>query len=227
VEAVFVHEGERVHAGQPLLKMNSPTVESGGAGAAAQSDAARYQAFDAEVSRRSIGTAAVTQHAAMRSTRLAADAQALLLLRAPEDGIVMTHDPSVLLHQDVGTGQALLLLAVTGPQIARVFIPASALARIPRDAEVAFSPPGRFSILRLSLPPLEGEAVVLPSGLQAAQDYKGIKLPTFFYTRLLLPEQQRDFPIGMSGQAKIFGARRSFFSRSATVLSNLFRAHVW
>jgi putative peptide zinc metalloprotease protein len=227
VEAVFVREGERVHAGEPLLRVNSPIVESAGAGAAAQSDAARYEAYDAEVSQRSIGTAAATQHAAIRSTRLAADAQALLLLRAPADGIVMTRDPGALLHQDVGSGEALLSLAVTGPEVARVFIPASALAHIPRDAEVAFAPPGRFSILRLSLPPLEGEAVTLPSGLQAAQDYKGIKSPTFFYARLLLPRQQGDFPIGMSGEAKIFGVRRSLFHRSATVLSNLFRAHVW
>lgn len=227
VEAVFVHEGERVRTGEPLLKMSSPTVDSAGAGAAAQSDAARYEAFDAEVSRRSIGTAAANQHAATRSTRLAAEMENLLLLRAPADAMVMTHDPGALLHQNMSGGEALLSLAISGPQFARIFIPASALARIPRNAEIAFAPPGRFSILRLRLPPLEGEAVTLPAGLQAAQDYKGIKPATFFYTRLLLPGEESDLPIGMSGQAKIFGVRRSFFHRVVTVVSNLVRAHVW
>ena len=139
----------------------------------------------------------------------------------------MTHDPGALLQQNVSGGEALLSLAMTGPQVARIFIPASALARIPRNAEIAFAPPGRFSILRLQLPALEGEAVTLPAGLQAAQDYKGIKPATFFYTRLLLPGEKGDLPIGMSGQAKIFGVRRSLFHRAAIVLSNLVRAHVW
>jgi hypothetical protein len=68
---------------------------------------------------------------------------------------------------------------------------------------------------------------MLPPGLQAAQDYKGIKSATFFYARILLPDQEGDLPIGISGEAKIFGARRSLFDRCATVLSNLFRAHIW
>jgi putative peptide zinc metalloprotease protein len=227
VDAVFVREGEHVHVGQPLLKVRSPIIDSARAGAAAQSDAARYEAFDAEVSRRSIGTAAAAQHEAIRSKHLAADMQSLLLLRAPADGTVLTYDPGALLHQDVSSGQSLLSLAVAGPQIARVFIPASALAHIPRKAEVAFALPGSFSILRLPLPPLQGEAVMLPPGLQAAQDYKGIKSATFFYARILLPDQEGDLPIGISGEAKIFGARRSLFDRCATVLSNLFRAHIW
>jgi hypothetical protein len=148
-------------------------------------------------------------------------------LRAPVDGIVLTEDPEGLLHQNVSSGQALLTLADAGPRVARVFVPAVSLERVPRDAEIVLAPPGQFSVIRMSLPALEGDAVTLPAGLVAKQDYKGITLPTFYYARLQLAGDAGELPLGMSGEAKIFGARRSLFQRAATVVMNLVHAHVW
>jgi putative peptide zinc metalloprotease protein len=227
VEAVFVEEGQRVGEGAPLLQVKSALVDSLGAGALALSDAARYQAYDAELARRSIGTAAASQHAAIASTRIASDAEGQLLLRAPTDGTVLTRDPHALLGQSVRGGESLLSLAEDGTRVARVFLPASALERLRPNSEVALALPGRFSILRLPLPGLEGGSVPLPPGLVATQAYKGLQPPTFYYARISLPEADRDLPIGTAGQAKIFGARRSLFARGAMVLSNLVRAHVW
>jgi len=227
VEAVFVQEGERVQAGQPLLQLRSATVDSMRSAAAAQTDAARFRTFGAEVQQQSIGTAAVSESAAARSVHLADTAQALLVVRAPVDGIVLTEDPAALLHQSVSSGQALLALADAGPRVARVFVPAVALERVPHNAEITLAPPGQFSVVHLSLPALEGDAVTLPPGLVATQAYKGITLPTFYYARLPLAGSAADLPIGMSGEAKIFGARRSLFQRAATVVVNLVRAHVW
>jgi hypothetical protein len=87
--------------------------------------------------------------------------------------------------------------------------------------------PGRFSILRMKLAPLGGEPVNLPAGLIARQDYKGIELPVFYSTRMQLPPSADNLPIGISGQARIFGQRRSLARRALTVLLNLVKAHVW
>jgi hypothetical protein len=195
--------------------------------AAAQTDAARYKTFSAEVQQQSIGTAAAGQDAAARTAGLADTARRLLVLRAPVDGIVLTQDPAALLRQNVSSGQALLALAEAGPRVARVFVPAVGLDRVPHDAEVALAPPGEFSVVHLTLPALEGDAVTLPPGLVAMQAYKGITLPTFYYARLPLPRSAGDLPIGMSGEAKVFGARRSLFQRTVATAMNLFRAHVW
>jgi putative peptide zinc metalloprotease protein len=227
IDAVLVHEGEQVHAGQPLLHMTSSTVASIVSAAAAQTRAAQFQAFNAQVRRESIGAAASSQDEAAHVTNLAHTAQSALLLTAPADGIVLTRDPSSLLNQDVASGQPLIALAEAGPRIARIFVPASALNRVPQHAEIALAPAGRFSIIRLQLASMEGEAVTLPPGLVPDQDYKGIVLPTFYWARIPLPASDDLLPIGSAGQAKIFGKRHSLFQRTLTVVLNLFHAHVW
>ncbi len=139
---------------------------------------------------------------------------------------VLTADPASLLNQDVAIGQPLLSLAASGGQVARIFIPASGLDRITPNAEVALVVPGRFSIVRLHLTQMEGEAVALPPGLVAAQEYKGIVLPTFYCARLPV-HAQADLALGIGGHAKIFGERRSLAQRFITALLNLVHAHIW
>ena len=78
----------------------------------------------------------------------------------------------------------------------------------------------------MTLAPLEGEAVNLPPGLIAKQEYKGIELPAFYSTRMQLPPAD-NLPLGAAGTARIFGTRRSLFGRLVTIILNLVRAHVW
>jgi putative peptide zinc metalloprotease protein len=227
INTVLVQEGERVRTGQPLLEMSSDAVASMRSSAAAQTGNAKYQAFAAELGGRSIGTAAAEQSAAARSTGEASEAQSSLVVAAPADGTVLTSDPEALLGQSVASGQSLLELADAGPRIVRVFVPAAALDRIPAHADVALALPGRFTILRIPLAPLGGDAVNLPPGLVAQQDYKGIKLPVFYSASMILPASAGDLPLGISGAAKIFGVRHSLAERFAMVVTNLVRAHVW
>ncbi len=227
VNAVLVRQGESVRAGQPMLTLTSPTAASLRSSAAAQGGDARFQSISRELEGNSIGVAAALQRSAARSSAIAGEAQSSLVVAAPANATVLTSDPGALLDQDVGSGQPLLDLADSGPRIARVFVPVSALDRIPPGAEVALVLPGSFSIVRMSLPPLGGDAVNLPPGLIASQDYKGILLPAFYSARLTLPATAGNPPFGLSGKASIFGARRSLAGRFLTVVLNLIKAHLW
>lgn len=227
VDAVFVHDGETVHAGQPLLKMSSITASAMQSNAVAQTDNASFESFGAQLEGRSIGSAAARQSEAARSAGLAREAQSSLLVNAPVDGTLLTQDPGLLLDQDVGTGQALLRLADAGPRVARIFIPASALERIRTNAEVALVLPGQFHVLRMRLAPPGGDAVVLPKGLIAKQKYKGMTLPVFYCSRIPLPAATGQQLFGVSGEAKIFGARRSIAERILIIGFDVVKAHVW
>jgi len=141
--------------------------------------------------------------------------------------MVLTRDPGALLGQDIGSGQSLLDLADEGPRIVTVYVPVSALDRIPPDAEVALALPGSFSIVRMTLAPAGGDPLTLPPGLVANQGYKGIKLPVFYRARMTLPASAGNPLLGVSGQAKIFGKRRSLAGRVVSIALNLFKAHVW
>jgi putative peptide zinc metalloprotease protein len=227
VEKVFVQEGQAVHAGQPLLAMTSASAASLQSSAEAETAAVRFNAFNAELRGQSVGAAAAAQTAALGSTGLAQEAQSSLLILAPADGTVLTRDPAALLQQNVASGQALLALASDGPRSVRIFVPASALDRIPPRAEVALLPPGSFSVVRLKLATLQGEAVDLPAGLIASQGYKGVVLPTFYSARMELPGSASNLPLGLAGHATVFGERRSLIRRLGSAMLNLVRAHVW
>ena len=235
IDAVYVNEGERVHPGQPLLRLSSTDAAALASSALAASNSADFQSFGAQIQGRSIGSAAASEEAADRSRSLAQEANASLVLKATEEGTVLTADPASLLYRQVGAGEAVLTLAGAAVDSAnaaevesvRLFIPAEALRRIEPGAEVALAPPGQFAILRLKLPPLDGEAVSLPAGLIDRPEYKGIALPTFYTGRLPLPAHSPPLPLGLGGSAKIFGPRRSLFMRAADVVMSTVRAHVW
>ncbi|HEX3969013.1 MAG TPA: biotin/lipoyl-binding protein [Edaphobacter sp.] len=226
VSAIYIKEGDHVAAGQPLLAMSSPAAASMRSASGSQTSSSRFQIFSAELGGSSIGVAAARQNAALHSERLADEAQQSLILSAPVNGIVLTENPGTLLNQDVASGQSLLRVAESGPPILRVFIPVSALDRVPAHAEVAIIPSGRFSVVRMTLGSLEGEAVNLPPGLAPRQEYKGIELPAFYSTRMELPASA-NLPFGTAGTAKIFGTRRSLAGRLVAIIFNLVRAHVW
>jgi putative peptide zinc metalloprotease protein len=226
VTAVFVKEGDLVEVGQPLLAMSSPAAASMRSASDSQTSSAKFQTFSAELGGASIGVGAARQTAAIHSGRLADEAQNSLILTAPINGIVLTENPGALLDQDAGSGQSLLRIAEAGSPVVRIFVPVSALDRVPTGAEVAIIPPGRFFPIRMKLAPLEGEEVNLPPGLVAPQDYKGIELPAFYSTRMQLPPAD-NLPLGTAGTARIFGARRSLFGRLVAVTLNVVRAHVW
>ena len=227
VQEVLVHEGESVRAGQALLTMTSPVADSMTEAAVAQTRDASYQAFNAELQGQSIGPAAAEQNAALGSNQLASEARSSLVVTAPEDAIVVTTDPDALLGQSVGSGHALLDLADAGPRMVRVYVPVSILDRIPPRAEVALALPGSFPIVRMRLAPPGGDAVSLPQGLIHSQEYKGVKMPVFYCSRMTVPAAAGNPPFGMAGEAKIFGERRSLVQRFATSVYDLAKAHLW
>lgn len=227
VSAVLVQEGETVRAGQPLLTMSSPKAAALHSTAAEQTGNARFHAVSAELRGDSIAGVAAQQTESARLSGIAQEAQNALEVRAPVDGIVVTHDPDMLLDREVGSGQALLDLADAGPRLVRVYIPVSTLDRIPPGAEVALVLPDRFSPVRMTLAAPGGNAEALPPGLVSSQNYKGIKMPVFYCSRMVLPAAAGNPPFGISGEAKIFGKRHSIAGRVAILLMNLLKAHVW
>jgi biotin carboxyl carrier protein len=226
IDEVLVKEGQKVRAGEALIHMTSHAAAAMGSAALAETRNVRFKTFDSQVQRQSIGSAAAQQSAAVQMTRLADEAQSSLELISPADGTIVSENPALLVDQNVRDGQPLLRIDGEA-RVVRVFIPASALSRIPPNSEVALALPGRFSLLRLNLPQPTGEPSLLPVGLLAAEKYQGIKLPVFYNSRIPWPATGGDARYGLSGKAVIFGVRRSLGGRIATAFANLAKAHIW
>jgi hypothetical protein len=92
---------------------------------------------------------------------------------------------------------------------------------------VSLQLPSQFAEIHGRLGTMEGSAMPLPPGILAQQQYKGIALPAFYTTRMALGAEGGQIRPGMSGEAKIFGRRRSLAYRLATTFGNVLRTHFW
>ncbi len=172
VDTIAVHEGEQVHSGETLLTLRSNSTESLRSRAEAQTIAARFDAYNSQVSRHTSMPSAARE-TAFRSEKIAEEAQSSLTVRTPIDGIVLTESLEALAGRNIGSGEELLAIADGSGRIARLFVPSAALDRIVPNAEVSLDLPEQFSKLRLQLPRYVARLATLnhgdDSGITSAQ----------------------------------------------------------
>jgi hypothetical protein len=87
--------------------------------------------------------------------------------------------------------------------------------------------PGQFSIVHLRLTSISGEPVALPSGLVAAEKYKGLTLPVFYSAVIPLAGEKSESAYGVSGESIVFGAKRSIAQRVGSEIANRMRSNFW
>ncbi len=227
VLAVYVKEGDIVHRGQVLAKLQSLNSASASEEAAEQVASSQAQVFTAELQHSGLGEALAAQQAARRNSDTAREEGAQLAVAAPSGGVVATSDPGSLLNRDVTTGEPLLTIADPSQLVARLYVPVSDMDHIRVGDPVSLQISSQFTKIRGRLPTMEGSSLPLPPGLLAAQEYKGIAVPTFYTTRMPVKEANSAIQLGMSGPAKIFGRRRSLAARIVTTFGNFLRTHFW
>ena len=226
VLAVYVKEGDEVRPGQVMATLQSLSEASASEEAAAQVASSQAHVFTAELQHSGLGGALAAQHAAQRSSITAREEGAQLAVAAPAAGIIATNDPESLLNRDVTTGKTLLTIVDPSQLVARLYVPVSAMERIRIGDRVSLQLPSQFSEVHGRLGTTDGSAMPLPLGVLPDQEYKGIALPVFYTTRMPL-SATGNMRIGMSGEAKIFGRRRSLAARMVSWLGNVLHTHFW
>jgi putative peptide zinc metalloprotease protein len=227
VLAVYVKEGDAVRPGQVMARLQSLSEASDTDAAAEQVASAQADVFAAELHHTGLGEALVAQQAAHQASATARDEGAQLTVTAPVGGVISTADPESLLGRNVTTGETLLTVVDPSQLVARLFVPVSEMDRVRVGNLVSLQLPSQFLEIHGRLGMLEGSALPLPPGFLAEQDYKGIALPAYYTTRIPVGEMREEIRPGMSGQAKIFGKRRSLADRLLTIFGNVLRTHFW
>jgi putative peptide zinc metalloprotease protein len=227
VLSLYVKEGDAVQAGQVMARLQSINVASAREEAAAQSSASQAGVIEAQMQHSGLGDALAAQRAARRNTATAAEQSSQLEVIAPASGVVATADPERMMNRDVVTGDTLLTIVDPSQCLARLYVPVSEMDHVRVGDPVSLQLPSQFREIRGRLGTMEGSALPLPPGILPNEEYKGIALPTFYTTRISLEEASSGIEPGMSGQAKIFGRRRSVAQRIATVIGNQLHTHFW
>jgi putative peptide zinc metalloprotease protein len=225
--AVYVKEGDAVRNGQVMARLQSMNAASASEEAAEQVASSQAEVLSAELRHSGLGPALAAQRAARRSSAIAREQGTQLAVSAPIAGVVATGDPENLVNRDVTTGETLLTIVDPSRLIARLYIPVSEVDGIRVGDPVSLQMPSRFSAIKARLGTVEGSTEPVPAGVLAEQQYKGITVPVFYTTRIPLGEMEDGVQPGMSGQAKIFGRRRSLADRMIRSLGNLLHTHFW
>jgi multidrug resistance efflux pump len=210
-----------------LARLQSLSEASDSATAAEQVASSQANVFNAELHHAGLGEALVAQRAAQRTSATAREEGAQLSVATPTAGVVATVDPENLVNREVTTGETLLTIVDPSQLVARLFVPASEMDRIRVGDPVSLQLPSQFREIRGRLGPMEGSAVPLPPGVLANQVYKGMALPAVYTARMPMEALDNSMRAGMTGQAKIFGRRRSIADRMGIMLGNLLHTHFW
>lgn len=227
IAAVYVREGQSVSAGQMLARLQSLQEASSAGSANTQLALSRYQLFDSEVRHSGVGDALEAERGAELKNSIAREQREQLNVTSPMAGTVVTSDPEDLLGSNVANGQTLFAVEDESHLVARIFLPGPEMAHINSADEVALLMPSGFREFRARLGPIEGTALTLPAGVVDSQQFKGIELPAFYASRIMLPDHADGFRAGMSGKAKVFGHRRSLASKILTIFGNFLNTHFW
>jgi hypothetical protein len=208
-----------------MARLQSMDAASAGEEAASLVAASQASVFTAELEHSGLGEALAAQKVAGRSSAIAREEGAQLAVVAPATGVVATEDPENLLNRDVNLGEPLLTIVDPMHLVARLYVPVSEIDRVRVGDPVALQLPFQFFEIRGRIGTMEGSAVPLPAGLMENQGYKGTALPAFYTTRI--PVEGAQLRPGVSGEARVFGARRSLASRVEIVFANMLRTHFW
>ncbi|MGH9443146.1 MAG: efflux RND transporter periplasmic adaptor subunit [Thermoanaerobaculia bacterium] len=214
VEAVEVHEGDRVAAGHVLARLSSRAVESRIQELTAKRNGFENQAsFGREMASAADSTAfesrAVAATSALKATEAVRDA---LLVRSPVGGTILTHRPQDLLGSSVAVGAP--LLTVGDLRRLRVEIPVTErLIQSLRVGEpvIVHVPAYPFRKFHAQITEIAPAAQTMPATSRAVGEPLDLNgLPEKFVAVALLDNAGGELEADMTAQVKLIGPRRAY-----------------
>jgi len=226
VTSVLAGEGQAVVAGQTLVELSNLQLQSAAAAAEADLRIASAEANQALLSYKDFGAAEYRRRETSERQRELANQLALLRIRSPIAGIVVTPRLQDLLGTHLEAGTQIVEVADMSTMRARIYIPEFGMREVRLGARVRIEPDSRFlpvSATLISVAPAPAEAAV---GLLPKEQLKGINPPRF-YVGSALVQNTGELKEGMSGTAKIFVTGRSLGELAGIFVRDLVGRKLW
>ncbi|HEY1498504.1 MAG TPA: HlyD family efflux transporter periplasmic adaptor subunit [Acidobacteriaceae bacterium] len=226
VMAVLVEEGQRVHGGEPLVRMANVDVESAQAGTreqVAQTVAARVRA---ELAHRDLGAALEQRRRAGEDDAVAGEESDALVARAPMDGVVTAPRLRDLVGSYLDAGTMITGIADTRAMRAQIFVPEFAVGRIHLGARVSLLVDGMFAPKKASVVSFGPAPGDVPAAVESAEQIKGAANLEYYVANAMM-ENNGTLASGMTGTAKIVVERTSLAGMGARVLREFVDRKMW
>jgi multidrug efflux pump subunit AcrA (membrane-fusion protein) len=226
VVQVFVDEGQRVVAGQPLASLENLDLESNLARVRADLRAASARAIQSQLRYGDFGTA---EHERLRlvqeESSLSEEAGRLQLL-SPFAGVVATPHLRDLRGTSFEEGAPVVELIDDSALRARIYIPEFAMHDIRVGAPVRLRVQSRVLPVTGILRSISADWTPLDPSFSQKEQLAGINPPRFYMAESWL-DRAAELRPGMTGIAKIRVGRRSMASLSLRFVRDLVGRRVW
>ena len=226
VAEVLVREGDRVAAGQLLLRMRNLDLESKSALAEQKLSEATAQAAKAELHYANFGVAEQERLEQVKNSELANEEAAQLSITSPASGVVLTARTEDLVGRSVDEGDLLLQVADVAEMKADVYVPEYAMHQVRIGQEVRLLAEGRLRPISGTLSLISPVPVPIAEGLLSKEQLQGINAPKYFLGTVWLKNEGKLRP-GISGSAKVLAGRRSLAGFTLRFGRQLINRKVW
>jgi putative peptide zinc metalloprotease protein len=209
VEKVFVDEGQRLPAGAVVAQLRDLRLESATARASSQYQTAVAKATGAHLSYADFARADLERMQAATAIGVLQEQERQLRAQSPIAGSVLTPHARDLEGSYVAAGTTLAEVADTSTMRARVYVPEQQIRKLSEIHGNSLRLDGGWMPLHGRIISISPDSQNLANGLEAPPKYRGVILPAFYCVYIELDNSQGKLRDGMTGTAKIFGARRS------------------
>jgi len=223
---VFVDEGQRVLAGQPLVNLENLDLESSLARVRADLRVASARATQTQMRYGDFGTAEQERLRLLEADRSLTEEAAALHLVSPIAGIVATPRLRDLKGAYFDEGAPVVELINDSALRARIYIPEFAMHDIRVGAPVRLRAQSRLLPVTGLIRSISVDWTTLDPSLDQKEQLAGINPPRFYTAETWL-DAAADLHPGMTGIAKIRVGRRSIASLGLRFIRDLVARRIW
>lgn len=225
VTGVYVEEGQHVQAGAPIAQLSDIDLASKASAASADLQLASASASAAQLNYRDFGQAESQRVRMVKAERSVQDEVKKLQVTSPISGIVVTHRVRDLLGSYLKPGTVIAEVIDPSSMRARVYVPESELHKLRSIHDVALLASSEWVPVDGKFLNISPAATEVAPGLIPPEEFAGLHPPTYFAVDVAIPPST--LPYGMTGTAKLFGARRSIAGVMLRPLFHAIASRIW
>jgi multidrug resistance efflux pump len=226
VTHVFVKEGQKVVAGQPLIDLENLDLQSTLAKLKADLREASGRATQNQLRSSNYGSAERERQRLLEEERVSTEEASRLQVISPISGTITTPRLADLAGADLEEGAALMDLVDDSTVRARVYIPDFAMHDIRLGSPIRLRAPSRLRPISGTVRAISPDWVPLDPSLGQKEQLAGINPPRFFALEASLDSSDGLRP-GMTGTAKIQVGSRSLASFAWRFGRDLVKRRLW
>jgi putative peptide zinc metalloprotease protein len=227
VMGVYANEGMAVESGAKLVELRNVPLESEVSGTNAQYDVAAMRTAAATLHYGEVGQAIQERDELRQRTRDLAVEASNLTLTSPISGTVLSPRVNDLLGTYVPAGSQLIEVADLRVMRARIYLSEHELPKARVGAQARAQVNGSLRTWTATVAEIGRVSAGMDPELVEATDYKGLATPNFYVVDLYIENGDGVLKPGMTGDARVYGKRRSAMGLAWEASRHFMARKVW